>query len=351
LPRCKLGHITEQRVLKVGLMEMLKIFMSTSEASIEQLPGNPEILRKMLGKATLSRLLSGQVEFKSCMENDVASAQSDLRYLTAEQLLHLRVPTLDFATEANSHSARLSFLESVDKNMFNKIPQRMGCDPALAIRPELLHALGFRIVLAIGAADLLKSGWGTSPQKDGAIAPVMALPSDWVFKLQPEQWVNESCVAHVNVESCRLNLIAGEWPDLSGIVPDQVAVICDRTKGVGKDRMFHWEITVVNPRQHNVLHGMDDSAESKQQHLTDELSEALSRRRNGPATPLQKEAISEKTTSRDTNITEELELALSRRRSPVVEVERTPSREQNVSEELRLALSRRRLDSEDPIPE
>merc|ERR1712050_738783 len=99
---------------------------------------------------------------KSCMENDVASAQSDLRYLTLEQLLHIRVPTLNFQTEAFSHSARNSFLETLDKHLFSKIPHRcQRGDLELPGKLEHVHVVGLRITLMVGAAELFKAGWGS----------------------------------------------------------------------------------------------------------------------------------------------------------------------------------------------
>merc|ERR1711879_1106808 len=97
--------------------------MGTVDADITQVQpqrvvGAPTMVQS---SKFLSRLISNQIELKSCMESDVSAAQSDIRYLTAEQLLAIRVPTMELATESHSHSARNSFLEMVDKHLFSKL--------------------------------------------------------------------------------------------------------------------------------------------------------------------------------------------------------------------------------------
>jgi len=118
--------------------------------------------------------------------------------------------------------------------------------------------------------------WWGNQSKDAA-APEH-LPPDWVFVLDPAQWMEQHVAAHLNVDTMSLRLLSGEWPDVGPTASGQVTVVCERTRGVGKDRIFHWEVTVCDPAEHNVLHGMNTDSGQKDKSLTDELGEEMSRR-------------------------------------------------------------------------
>jgi len=287
LARRKLTNVTEQRVLKTGLRQLHALFIEGRQGEVAEIHVEQDIARKMLGRTFLERLLKGEFELKGCMENDVASAQSDLRHLTAEQLLLIRVPTLDFQTAAGSHSARQSFLEMADRQLFSKLPPllfRGGV--ALPEQLELVHALGVRLAIVLGAVQLMRTGWGSgkSSQVD-ADASMPALPSKWAFKLSGEHWAGRSCVALVDVDEPGLRVLPGEdKPDFSeaGAV-GKVAVVCDRTQGVGGSRMLHWEICVLDPMKHDVMNEFEEEvAEKAQQQLTNELHAALARHKASP---------------------------------------------------------------------
>lgn len=279
--KCKLANVTEQRVLKAGLIRMHSMLTGGREKEIAEIPNTKEITRKMLGRAFLTRLLRGELELKSCMENDVASAQSDLRYLTLEQLLLIRVPTLNFQTEAFSHSARNSFLETLDKHLFSKIPPHcQRGDAKLPAKLEHVHAVGLRIALVVGAAELFKGGWG-SRGNAGSDSGGLPMPPHWVFKLTPEHWPCNSQAALLHTDELWLQPLPGEKPDFCGTgVTGQVAVIADRTRGIGKDRMLHWEIALLDPQQHDILAELEPAgASAMQQTLAQELTAVLARQR------------------------------------------------------------------------
>merc|ERR1712039_755595 len=85
-----------------------------------------------------------------------------------------------------------------------------------------------------------------------------------------------SQAALLHTDELWLQPLAGDRPDVAG----QVAVVADRTKGVGKDRMLHWEISVLDPFQHDALAELEpDGAASVQQNLAQELTAVLARQR------------------------------------------------------------------------
>jgi len=280
-PLRKLSNVAEQRALKAGVLQMLAGLVGDDSVQPAELPrcasGAPKVLQ---GSSTLQRLLSNQMELKSSMESDVSAAQSDLRHLTAEQLLSIRGGTLDLVTESPSHSARNSFLETVDKHLFAKLARRClrGCATPPE-RPEPWHALGLRITLILGASELLADGWGAQAAGSAA-ADLPPVPPCWAVRLRADDWPDQCRAALFNTRELWVQLLPGENPDFAGAAAcGPIAVFCDRTTGLGKDRMLHWEIAVLNSQTDDVLAEMDREPGSRGQHaLSEELSSFLAQR-------------------------------------------------------------------------
>jgi len=282
----KLTNVTEQHVLKAGVVRMAEMLVGEQDMSIMELPKNVDGSPKVLQSASfLRRLLSNVVELKSCMETDVSAAQCDVRHLSPEQLLAIRVRTLNFATESQSHGARNSFLETVDRHLFVRLARRcLQRAPQLPERPEPLHALGLRITLTLGAHVLLVQGCGAASRSCStgslaAAANVPAIPICWALRLNPEEWP----------ERCRAAVFhAGElWVEALPGVPEfatsasggPLAVVCDRTKGLGNDRMLHWEIAVLDSSTEDVLAELErDPQVQDGKELRDELNAAFTKR-------------------------------------------------------------------------
>eukprot|EP00437_Effrenium_voratum_P052804 CAMPEP_0181527810 /NCGR_PEP_ID=MMETSP1110-20121109/70201_1 /TAXON_ID=174948 /ORGANISM="Symbiodinium sp., Strain CCMP421" /LENGTH=198 /DNA_ID=CAMNT_0023658709 /DNA_START=34 /DNA_END=627 /DNA_ORIENTATION=- len=120
--RRKLNDIGEQRVLKAGLTRLCTMLTrGLSSQVLSELPQRSGGGQLFMTPSFYQRLLRGQTELKVLLEGDVAAAQSDLRHLRLEQLLTIRVSTLDWATESHSHSAHTNFLMSLDMHLFERL--------------------------------------------------------------------------------------------------------------------------------------------------------------------------------------------------------------------------------------
>jgi len=266
-------------VLKAGLVCLGDKLLVGHDVGHMELPrtsaGTPKVMQ---GSSFLRRLLKKEVELKGCMEGDVSAAQGDLKHLRAEQLLSIRLPTLDFATESQSHSAKTGFLDTTDKYLFHKLAQRCltECSPV----PDTfaaLHRLGIRISITLGVLDHLSKGWGTqSANAEG----LLSLPACWVIKLDNEDW--PQCRAAIfHSEELWVRSLPGEAPDFAAFAASgHLAIVRDRTIGIGKDRMLHWEIVVMEScSTEDILYEMDrDPAGTKNSSLTAELSATILKR-------------------------------------------------------------------------
>jgi len=270
----------EQRVLKAGLDLLGDKMLAGHDVEHIELPRTLSgIPKAMQGSSFLRRLLKKEVELKSCMEGDVSAAQADLKHLRAEQLLSIRLPTLDFATESQSHSARNSFLDMTDKHLFYKLAQRCltECSP-VPDKFEALHRLGIRITITLGVLDHLSKGWGTQPAH---AEDLLCLPPCWVIKLDREDWPQQCRAAIFHSEELWVKSLPGEAPDFAAAArSSHVVVVRDRTTGIGKDRMLQWEIVVMEScSTENILYEMDqDPGSNKKPSLTAELSATILQR-------------------------------------------------------------------------
>jgi len=209
----------------------------------------------------------------------VAAAQADLKHLRAEQLLSIRLPTLDFATESQTHSARNSFLNTTDRHLFYKLAQRFltECSP-VPDKFEALHRLGIRISITLGVLDHLSKGWGTQSANARDLLP---LPPCWVIKLDHEDWPQQCRAAIFHSEELWVKSLPGEAPDFAAATPSgHLAIVRDRTTGIGKDRMLCWEIVVMEScSTDDILYELDrDPVGTKTSSLTAELSATLLQR-------------------------------------------------------------------------
>merc|ERR1719195_883803 len=120
----------------------------------------------------MKRLIKGQLELKSCLESDVSAAQMDVRHLNPEQLLHIRVDTLDFSTESETHSCHKNFIGMVDTQLFTKLARRFL--RGTACPPDHLFKLGVKMTLILGAQQVLNDGW--EAQNKDCTADVSLIP-------------------------------------------------------------------------------------------------------------------------------------------------------------------------------
>mmetsp|Transcript_97364 Transcript_97364/g.275208 ORF Transcript_97364/g.275208 Transcript_97364/m.275208 type:complete len:765 (-) Transcript_97364:87-2381(-) len=280
LPRRTLANVSEHHVLKAGIVRMHEELTMKREVNINDLPTHGS--GKIVGAAFLAQLLADKLELKSAMEGDACAAQSDIRLLAVEQLLRIRVHTLDLATESSSHSARNSFLQTVDKHLFHKIALRCLSDHAGTPGSlESLHALGLRIVLILGACVLLEGDANGRPAQEPLAGQVSTqpLPSRWVLDLADGEWPGDCRAALFHAHELRVDVLPGMCPDFVGpSVGARLAVVRDRSQGVGATRMLHWEIVEVDPCQQDVLAELSGAEFAPRRGVTSELAAILAKR-------------------------------------------------------------------------
>lgn len=283
-----LGNVTEQRVLKCGLVQFQQLLVTpVVAANITAFPKKENGQDRIMAEAFFRRLLSGEVEFKRFLKGDMAAAQSELCHLSTEQQLLIRCSTLDFATESQSHEAHLNFLAKVDKHLFENLATRCIRKTGVQTSPQLLHALGFRITLVLGAIDVL--AWDCHEQSPKLALSVAKrrssgfLPPHWCFRLDETLW-GGARLAIFHTTELWVQIVPAEILDIGCFVAGvkHVAVIIDRSTGIGKDRMLHWEISLIDPRVDDVWEELDRSKKKmeKQEALAGELTEIISKRSN-----------------------------------------------------------------------
>merc|ERR1712060_937645 len=100
----------------------------------------------------------------------------------------------------------------------------------------------------------------------GSATDLPPLPAYWAIKLDKEDWPECAEIALFHTHELWLEPLVGESPDL--VAPtgnSQVAIIRDRTGGIGKDRVLNWEVAVVDPRIEDVLTEINEEPASKRQ--------------------------------------------------------------------------------------
>jgi len=249
VPIRKVANITEQRVLKTGVQSFHKDFVSTQAINLVEFPMKADGTPKVRSTPLFERLFSGRQELKATMEAEVAAAQPDLRHLSMEQLLALRVETLDFQTESEKFNAHNNFLGTLDQVLFQRLASRClerSSVPAPAeISQQALFAVGRILCLMLGAAQMLIGGCDVQEAEESRVKA--SVPSYWLVKLEEDKWQGSS-FAIFNIKQLWLQVVTGEL-DLKGRIPDQelVAVVHDRSAGSGQTRMFNWQVALLNP--------------------------------------------------------------------------------------------------------
>eukprot|EP00933_Yihiella_yeosuensis_P063199 TRINITY_DN66306_c0_g1_i1.p1 TRINITY_DN66306_c0_g1~~TRINITY_DN66306_c0_g1_i1.p1 ORF type:complete len:484 (-),score=72.60 TRINITY_DN66306_c0_g1_i1:250-1656(-) len=258
-PHWRLEHVSELRVLEAGLTQLQDLLTRNvltgpwAEATSQEAQKAP--VRRLLRASFFERAFEGNLELKACPPGDVLAAQGDLRQLTVEQLLMLRLRFLDFPiSKAGSFDVHSNFLSAVDSELFGKIGGRSFKRPEVS--PEdppdehlaALKALGLRIVLNLGAAALMVEGC----TEDGHYHRRSAIPSIWLTGLHDPGWPNCSYMV-ANIDELWVQPLNGQNPDLSRIVGHtEIAVVLELQSGAGQDRLLHWEITTLDTASDDV---------------------------------------------------------------------------------------------------
>jgi len=268
-PKWRLTCISEQRVLKAGILRLQKELSTPPEEIAKQaFPTKPDGSPLILQSSFIRRLLNASVELKTCAPSDVSAAQMDLRHLNTEQLLRIRVGALEFSTDSDSHSAHRSFLSTVDGQLFTKLARRYVRGETA--RPDQFYRLGVRIVLILGAQQVLKEG----PQQNiNSTGP----PKCWAVRCEEPD--GSSMIAVFDTEEYWLEVLSADKLDFSNpAFGNQLGVVCDRSTGSGSVRRLHWEIITMDPKVDDIAKELTASkatAEKKKHSM--ELSAAIER--------------------------------------------------------------------------
>jgi len=275
--RYKLHSITEQRVLKAGLLKLQKVLAGRfSLEQLSELPRRRDGGQLFMTPSFYQRLLRNELELKTLLDGDVSAAQSDVRHLRLEQLLTIRTGCLDWATECEMKSAHINFLHSVDVHLFERLASELlqwSLDPPP--QSAALHALGLRLALTIGAVEVIAGGWGGPSFPD-------QLPDLWALGLNAEDWSGCSAAAF-DTKQLSVELIGGQGTTFEEVMAGRkIVVATDRSSGVGKDRMLRWEIAVLDPTENVLLEiNRTDDAEVGKKKMSAELSDVLKKRMSG----------------------------------------------------------------------
>lgn len=259
--RWKLANIAEHRVHASGILKfhtefVTKLTYHFGVARMMEMPKRADGSSLVMKVNFFQRLLTDRLEVKGCMECDISAAHMDLRHLTLEQLLSIRAKNLDFETASESHGAHNLFLEAIDTHIAEKLGRRMlRGKVSQPVEPEALRTLGRRVVLSLGAAEMLASGWGVLGAGSESLPDRSpAVPAWWVIELDPAAWSGQHA-AVFNATQFGLDLVpCGPLQDNSLMsFPGLMAVVCDSSSGIGKSRRFQWEITLLDQRRDNIF--------------------------------------------------------------------------------------------------
>uniref|UniRef100_A0A7S4VQB5 Uncharacterized protein n=1 Tax=Alexandrium monilatum TaxID=311494 RepID=A0A7S4VQB5_9DINO len=269
-PRHKISDLSEQRVLKTGLRRLHARLVLPKASEILELPRREDGSCRLMRQSFFQRLLSKEIELQGSMPNDIASAQSDLRHLSLEQLLGVRARTLDFATESRTHDAHNSFLAILDRHLFERIASRHLRGGTAPRAPELMQRLGVRLAIVLGARAVLlggshglevggEEGGGVEGEREAEQEQIgrgdqPPVPTCWALPLEDEGWDGVR-LALFSTGDLQVDLLRGEEEQeiAAAAAGRPVAVVWDRSTGLGRDRVLHWEVAAVDPSSGEVL--------------------------------------------------------------------------------------------------
>eukprot|EP00913_Durusdinium_trenchii_P033149 g31033.t1 len=214
-----------QKVLESGLLALQAQLATSPKRATAVARQGSAVLRASF----FERLLEGHVELKACPANDVAAAQGDLKKLSLSQLLALRILTKDFpTTSVGSLKVHGHFLAALSSELFQQLGARALGDE-IATRRRL-EQIGQRLVLCLGAAELLSSVAGPT------------LPQRWLSSIEEEDGSGSGLVL---VDVCEhtaevLEGTAGDFDPHRGV---SIAVI---DLGSGSTSSVNWEVVTMD---------------------------------------------------------------------------------------------------------
>lgn len=291
-PKRKLANISELRVWRAGIQELFKLLVTnaideTSLEALSHMPKKPDGSALVRG-SLLPMLIRREIDIRSCMEADISAAQPDLKHLSFEQLLSLRVPCLEFVPVADRQAGHKSFLEILDLQLHEKLTRRLlgfsdtapgspvtpkSARPKLEDKQGALRVLGARIVLTLGAVEAISNGWSKAASVKVAEASLPAIPASWVIALDKETyWPYDICL----LDTCKpsLQLLEDAASDLVKAASGNLVAAATSTTS-SADGMLYWEIAVLDPRIDNIMEEIHPLEDKLARQLTQELRTTL----------------------------------------------------------------------------
>jgi len=229
----RLEHV-EQRVLESGLLAL--------QTQLSARPPKTPVARQgsaVLRASFFERLLEGHVELKACPANDVAAAQGDLKKLSLSQLLALRILTKDFpTTSVGSLKVHGHFLAALSSELFQQVGAR-ALGQAQAVQAPLasrkrLEQIGYRLILCLGAAEILAGANPPPPQR-------------WLTALEEEDSSGASFVL-VDVSAHSAEIMEGISGDFDRYARISIAVVID----LGSSSSLNWEVITMDAEKDDI---------------------------------------------------------------------------------------------------
>jgi len=266
--------------MKAGIRRLHEIMVAETQVNVTTLPTRASGSALLLSASFMGRLLKGELELKVCPASDVSNAQPDLKHLSAEQLLAIRAPTLDFNSVSANFSAHHNFLSMLDSHLLEKLGRR-HLRGSNAVKVAGYRFAGQKLVLVTGGVQVLRDGWdNNSPTASASRGDV---PDCWAMELEHEEWPETPAII---VHTKEL------WVEAVHALPDelhekmlqgaQLVVVSDASAVAGNDRVLHWDLAILPADRDLVseLRRVDRPRQSQvmQRKLTHELSKVLEER-------------------------------------------------------------------------
>ncbi|CAJ1378918.1 unnamed protein product [Effrenium voratum] len=215
----------EQRVLESGL---------TALKQLQPAEGLQRSGSMVLRASFFERLLGGHVELKACPANDVAAAQGDLKKLGLRQLLALRILTKGFpTTRVGAFTVHSNFLAALSSEL---LAYQIAGDGLLgsSCSGRRLEQIGQRLVLCLGAAELLKEKCPPPP-------------AWWLTTLEEEDWPG-SGFALVDICALTAQMLEGASADFEQCRGVNMAVVID----LGSAASINWEVITMDAAKEDI---------------------------------------------------------------------------------------------------
>lgn len=144
----ELGPVPEESVAASGLKSLRR---RLGDASLLEFPKRENGTALLLRQNFFEKLFSGAIELKDCPPTDTAAARADLKHLTLQQLLKIRVDNLEFAASQSLQSAHNEFLTASATIFEAKLSARLNIG-GLAAPADIAR----QVLLLYGAHLLMK---------------------------------------------------------------------------------------------------------------------------------------------------------------------------------------------------